>query len=162
MRTDRYGAVRSSSAPGRPSQPFWRPAPLWETPKAAAAAEEVSDPSSGISPRTAYLSDVMMIDRFVESGLLSRKLRGWLASYIEMRRGDLARIPPGCWEEPSPEDEQVLLSKLATLPIPPGKPRARRRRLLSSDEEEQVESAQAKRPCQTPALLPAVYILLSC
>ncbi|XP_045493435.1 uncharacterized protein LOC123692706 [Colias croceus] len=154
-RTGRDGVARSSSAPGRPSRPFWTQPRQWGLPEAA-AAEDVPDPDQEVSPRTAFLSDAVLIDRFVSSGLLSRKLRGWLASYIEMRRGDLARIPPGCLEEPSPEDEQVLLAKLATLPIPPGKPRARRRRLLSSDEEEeQVEAAQAKRPCQTPALLPA-------
>ncbi|CAG4990898.1 unnamed protein product, partial [Colias eurytheme] len=137
VRRDRYGAVRSSSAPGRPSHPFWQPAPLWETPRPAAAAEEESGANQTTSPRTAYLSDVAMIDRFVQSGLLSYKLRGWLASYIEMRRGDLARMPPGCWEEPSPEDEQVLLDRLASVPIPPSKPRARRRRLISSSDEDE-------------------------
>ncbi|CAG4957944.1 unnamed protein product [Colias eurytheme] len=136
--------ARSSSAPGCPSRPRWIPFVQCETPT---ADDEMPGPNSGLSPRAEFLTDLVMIDRFIESG--HRKLRGWLSSYIEGRRGDLVRISPGSRTEPSPEEEQVMMDcKLASLPIPPGKPRVRRRRL--ENEEEEVESAQAKRCARLP------------
>ncbi|CAG4957947.1 unnamed protein product [Colias eurytheme] len=82
--SDPAPTMGSSSAPGCPSRPRWTPFVQCETPT---ADDKMPGPSSGLSPRTEFLSDVVLNDRFVSSGTLSRKLRGWLASYIEMRRG---------------------------------------------------------------------------